>query len=84
MLLMLANGPVTYSVVGTVHVRPTLLSYALISLLNLMSALQSEGAASATATHSQVQNPVWNVNIGNDCSLNSKMLLQIQQTFECV
>ena len=64
--------------------RLSLLSYALKSLLNLTSVLQSEGAASATATHSQIQNPVWNVNIGNGCSLNSKILLQIQQTFECV
>ena len=71
-------------VVGTVHARPSLRSYTLKSLLNLISVLQSEGAASATATHSQIQNPVWNVNIGNGCSLNSKMLLQIQQTFECV
>ena len=70
--------------VSTVHEWLSLLSDTLKSLLNLTSVLQSEGAASATATHSQIQNPVWNVNIGNGCSLNSKMLLQIQQTFECV
>ena len=66
------------SVVGTVHARPSLLSYTLKSLLNLTSALQSEGAACATATHSQIQNPVWNVNIGNGCFLTSKILHQIQ------
>ena len=49
-----------------------------------MSALQSEGAASATATHSQIQNPVWNVNNGKDCSLNSATFPWIQQTFECI
>ena len=76
------TGAVITRVVGTGHPRPSLLSCALKSLLT--SALQSEGAASATATHSQIQSPVWNINIGNGCSLNSKMLLQIQQTFECV
>ena len=43
-----------------------------------MSALQSEGAAYATATHSQIQIPVWYVNIGNGCSLTSNILHQIQ------
>ena len=84
LIARLINRFIGIRVVGTVHARPSLISYALKSLLNLTSALQSEGAASPTATHSQIQNPVWNVNIGNGCSLNSKMLLQIQQTFECV
>ena len=35
-----------------------------LSLWNLTSALQSEGAASAKPTHSQIQNPVLNVNTG--------------------